>query len=125
MPEHRRRQDQDGIIHERETDNDAWARLDLWATRYKIAWGFWLLLVALGGFIGGRIVRPLNAIPAVVAGQAAIAARLGKVETSQTETTAILGILVRMQCLQLNLIDRAKINLNCRDIPLTQREATQ
>jgi len=36
----------------------------------------------------------------------------------QENQSMILGTLTRLQCLRTTLVDRAKIDLNCKDIPV-------
>lgn len=118
---HRRRVDENGdTLHERRTDTDAWARLDAWATRYKIAWGFWLILVGVGSWVGSRVVRPLDQVPVIAAGHREIMSRLDSGDQDRAVLQNILLVLVRVQCLQMGRIDRAKLNLDCRDIPFPQ-----
>ena len=124
MPEHKRVDEEGHTAHERYTDHDAWARLDKWASRYKIAWGFWLILLGVGSWVGSRVVQPLQVIPVVLAQQTAIVQRLDKGDVDRDDMRAILKVLIRMQCLQLDPIDRAKLAIDCRDIPLPQRGIT-
>ncbi len=118
MPSHRRQDENGEAFHERVTDNDGWARLDAWAARYKLAWGFWLVLLGIGGWIGSRVVQPLEAIPVLVEQKDSVVGRLTKLETNQEGMQDILRILSRIACLQLDRADRAKLDLDCRDIPL-------
>lgn len=41
-----------------------------------------------------------------------------KVIRIQEMQGTILGVLTRLQCLRTSAVDRAKIDLNCRDIPI-------
>ncbi len=119
MVEHRRRADANGnSVHERATDSDAWARLDAWATRYKIAWAFWVVLLSVGGWIGSKVIRPLDQVPVIAARQTAILDRLDKGDSDRSDMQDILGILVRIQCLALDPIDRVKVGIDCGSIPL-------
>ena len=119
MPEHRRRSDGDGNTpHERASDNDNWARLDVWASRFKVTWFFWIITLSIAGFIGSRVIQPLNQVPKLASEQQVIVSRLERADSARYEIQVILRILVRITCLNLNAKDRAQLALDCREIPL-------
>ena len=119
MPEHRRRLDENGNTqHERANDNDNWARLDQWANRFKITWFFWIITLSLAGWIGSRVIQPLNQVAVIATRQQTVIARLDRGDSTRYEIQAILRILVRITCLNLNAKDRAQLALDCREIPL-------
>jgi hypothetical protein len=131
MTDHRRRLDQNGdTAHERSTDSDYIARLGQTIERYKI---FWLVIMAILGWWGRTVMEPLRTaalttaevrlinqkIDSVIVPRLDIADRdrAQMVRIQETQTVQ-LGTLSRLTCLHTSLIDRAKIDLNCRDIPL-------
>ena len=119
MMEHRRRTDENGTsMHERATDNDNWARLDQWASRFKVTWFFWVITLSIAGWIGSRVIQPLNEVPKLAANQQVLFSRLERADSARYEIQVILRILVRITCLNLNAKDRAQLALDCREIPL-------
>jgi hypothetical protein len=116
MTDARQRQDGNGNdIRQRREDRDPWMRLSHALERYKILW-----IVALGvsAWLGSRIIQPLNQVTVLTAQAERVLNRLDKADEDRTKMDNVVAILVRMQCLQLDDRDRAKINLDCRDIPL-------
>lgn len=82
-----------------------------------------LLVVATWFF--AHIWEPIQAFPALEAQSQSIAARMVIADAERGDLKETLKIVVRMQCLQLSAIDRAKIGLSCADIPVADESAVQ
>jgi hypothetical protein len=129
--EHRRRTDHNGnTAHERKTDADYIARLGETIERYKI---FWLIIMAILGWWGRTIMEPLRTaaqttaevrlinqkIDSVIVPRLDVAdqdrAQMIRIQETQTKQ---IGTLSRLTCLHTSLVDRVKIDINCKDIPI-------
>jgi hypothetical protein len=128
MPtEHRRRMDDGGHeLHERETDRDVWARLDLVTKRYKVIWGFWLIVLPALGWVARNYLEPIRAMPAMQAQVERIEAkqdtvvipRLDQADQDRKDMTQVLKVFGKILCAQTSAADRYKYDINCRtDIP--------
>lgn len=134
MPDQDRRVRRDPTgeeVHERKTDFDPVARVGNFLDRYKI---FWFLVVAIIGWWSKTILIPLEESAKTTAQVQMINTKIDQVIVPRLDSAdkdrsrlitvsenqaRILGVLTRLQCLNLTAIDRAKIDLNCRDIPIT------
>lgn len=99
------------FLHMRDQDNSKVARYNEIWDRYSklvipILWGLVIWFVT-------KLYPAVNGYPLIMD-------RLDKADQDRAAMTTSLLILIRMQCLQLDAVDRAKINLNCTDIPLPQ-----
>lgn len=129
--EHRRRTDTNGnTLHERRTDADYIARAGETIERYKI---FWLIIMGVLGWWGRTIMEPLRTAAQTTAEVRLINTKIDSVivprldaadhdraqmiRIQETQTKQI-GTLSRLTCLHTSLIDRVKIDINCRDIPI-------
>ena len=121
---------------ERATDSDVVARAGKVIERYKI---FWLIITAIVVWWGRTVVIPLKEsaqttgevrllnrkIDSVIVPRLDMAdADRNRIIRIQESQAAILGVLTRLQCLRTSLIDRAKIDLNCKDIPIEYPQPT-
>jgi hypothetical protein len=115
---------------ERHTDSDFVGRAGKIIERYKI---FYVLLVALLAWWGRNVVIPLRESAQTTTEVRLINRKLDSVLVPRMDradsatshlielqriSTMQLGILVRLQCLRTSAIDRVKIDLNCKDIPI-------
>ena len=95
--------------HARNLDIDKIARYGLIWDRYvklviPVIWGFII-------WFATKLYPAVMAYPAVVQ-------RLDDADKDRATMTISINILTRIQCLQLDAVDRAKINLDCSEIPL-------
>ncbi len=114
----------------RGTDFDLVGRVGNLLDRYKI---FWFILVAVITWWTNRIIIPLEQSAKTTAAVQLINTKIDSVivprlnaadidrakmlQIQETQTNQ-LGTLSRLTCLHTSLIDRAKIDINCKDIPL-------
>jgi hypothetical protein len=114
-PHPHRRAGEPGVeYHERNTDNDKLAR-------FNAIWDRYIKLI-IPVLWGGLIWIFTQVVPAVK-GYPLILQRLEQAEKDRGTINTSVKILIRMQCLNLNAVDRAKIDLDCTQIPLpTQQE---
>jgi hypothetical protein len=117
----------------RDSDFDLIARIGRVVERYKI---FYIMAGALMAWWGRNVVVPLRT-SAQTTGEVRILnvkmdslksqvnVRLDRADVDrgrmieiQENQSMILGTLTRLQCLHTNAIDRVKINLDCKDIPI-------
>jgi len=130
MAEHEREEDDRASSHARDTDADLVARLGAVVERYKI---FYVAGAAIFVWWTRTIVVPLreSALTTVEVRRlntkvdSVIVPRLDRADADRTRMiaiqenqSAILSLLTRLQCLKTNEIDRVKINLDCKDIPI-------
>lgn len=118
-------------LHERKTDYDPVAKVGSFLDRYKI---FWFIVVAVIAWWSRTILIPLEESAKTTAQVQMINTKIDSVIVPRLDSAdrdrsrlinisenqaRILGVLTRLQCLNLTAIDRAKIDLNCHDIPIT------
>lgn len=132
MPQHngRRTDDAGTELHERRTDTDPIARIGGVLDRYKI---FWVIFISLLAWWSKTVMVPLQESARTTAEVRMINKKIdekiiprldsadadrAKVIRIQEMQGSILGVLTRLQCLRTSAVDRAKIDLNCRDIPI-------
>ena len=114
----------------RDTDFDLIGRLGKFIDRYKIVP---ILIGALLTWWGRNVVTPLRESAMTTSEvrllnrkvDSVIVPRLDRADADrsrmigiQENQSMILGTLTRLQCLHTNAIDRVKINLDCKDIPI-------
>lgn len=130
MTEQRRRTPEGEEVHERATDRDVVARAGNIIERYKV---FWFIIIAIVTWWTNKILIPLeesakttaevklinNKIDSVIVPRldAADRDRAQMIRIQETQTNQI-GTLSRLTCLHTSYVDRVKIDINCRDIPL-------
>ena len=115
---------------ERRTDHDLVGRAGKFLERYKI---FWLIITGIVVWWGKTVVIPLQESAKTTAEVKMINMKLDSVLIPRLEyadadrvrmiriqeiQTEQLGVLTRLQCLKTSYIDRAKISLSCKDIPI-------
>lgn len=104
-------------MHERQTDVDFWAKLGWIVDRFKIAWGFWLIVAAGAGWFAKKVVDPLEEIPHMKAQQDSMSLQLKAAEVDRNDMKNVLKIVVKMQCAQTSASDRYKYGIDCAAIP--------
>ena len=82
------------------------------------------VLVAATWFVA-HVWEPIQAVPQIQAQTKTLIVRDSVAMQERSDMKEALKILVRMQCLQLDAVDRAKIGLDCSAIPLADAEAVQ
>jgi hypothetical protein len=117
-------------VHERKTDFDPIAKIGSFIDRYKVFWfivvailGWWTRTILIPLEESARTTREVQMINSKI--DSVIVPRLNEADKDRTRLITvsenqarILGVLTRLQCLNLSGIDRAKIDLDCRDIPI-------
>ena len=118
--EHRRRTDENGSeLHERATDNDAWARLGVFVDHYKIGWAFWIIVVGGFGWVSRNYLQPIASVPVLQAQNAVIITRLDEADRDRKDITRVLSIFGRILCAQTPAVDRYKYDIDCSKLPVT------
>lgn len=127
--DHERQNDNQRSRHERRTDSDLVGRIGQVVERYKILYA---MMAAIFVWWTRTIVVPLRESAQTTGEVKLINKKIDEVLIPRLETadqdrrrliaiqenqSSILGVLTRMQCLRTNAIDRAKIDLECKDIP--------
>jgi hypothetical protein len=114
------------LIQERETDRDIWARLDVVSRRYKLIWGFWLLVLPMVGWVARNYLEPLRSIPSLQVQvedikanvDTVIVPRLDQADQDRKDMAQMLKVFGKILCAQTSASDRYKYDINCRtDIP--------
>jgi hypothetical protein len=117
----------------RDTDFDLVGRIGKVIERYKI---FYIMAGAIMAWWGRNVVVPLRESALTTTEvrlvnvkmdtlRSQMTVRLDRADADRTRMieiqenqSMILGTLTRLQCLRTTLVDRAKIDLNCKDIPV-------
>jgi hypothetical protein len=112
---------------ERAIDHDKVERFGLWWDRF--APFLKSVLLVAGGWFVANIWIPLQKIPELVRHQETFIINDSVSATQRTmliektdNLTKAVSILTKLQCLQTSAVDRAKIDLDCRDVPLPERQ---
>jgi hypothetical protein len=100
----------------RSDDSNPLSRLAFAIERYRL---LWFAGITVSGWLGARLIEPLNEVAVLAQQHVTINARLIKDDSDRVVMKDVLSILVRLQCLQLDYTDRAKLNLDCKDIPVS------
>jgi len=126
----------DPELPNRDSDFDLIARIGRVFDRYKI---FYILVGGLLTWWGRNVVTPLRESAMTTSEvrlinkkiDSVIVPRLDRADGDRTRMieiqenqSMILGTLTRLQCLHTDAIDRVKINLDCKDIPIESPKAT-
>jgi hypothetical protein len=107
----------------RAEDNDRLASWNATYDRYsKIV--STVLFIAATWFVA-HVWNPIQSVPLIQAQVAEMAKSDTAAVRERADMKEALKILVRMQCLQLSAIDRAKIGLDCTAIPIADVEAVE
>lgn len=73
---------------------------------------------AMGGWIVVNLYDPIKLLPEIQKTHEEIVRDNVILKEDSRDMKDILKILVKMQCIQMDALDRVKINLNCADVPL-------
>ncbi len=120
----------DPELPHRDSDFDLVARIGKFIDRYRVVY---FVVGALFAWWGRNVIAPLRttaqttyevrSIHAIL--DTVVIPHLYRIDANDAlrlqgdaQQNVILGILTRLQCLRTSAIDRAKIGLDCRDIPV-------
>lgn len=133
MTPHRRTDGDGHEIHERVTDRDIWARMSVTADRYKLVWGFWLIVFSAFGWVTKSYLEPLRAVTPLQAQtvriekkiDSLVIPRLDQADQDRKDIAQVLKVFGKILCAQTSAADRYKYDINCRtDIPAPDPKPT-